>query len=91
MKVTIPDHVLAQVPEEDREEFKKEVEETLKGAFTDPDFKLKPIRHLGDEAVCPDCKVGLVLVQTACLPDGHLVSLYDCPKCDEPFEGEAKN
>jgi hypothetical protein len=90
--VEIPDSALKDVPEEERERVKAEVEKV----FTDldhPEEIGRPVQQLPSGArFCPECGTMLVPGPTFPVPPkNEVVQIFDCPKCDVGYSGEPLN
>lgn len=98
-KIIFPPDALNAVPPEERERVKAELEELLKDF--DPDGPIpEGMRQIHilppGPAVCPVCGDVLQKVTTISMPPtsdtpGATTDLFDCTRCDTPYEREAAN
>ena len=90
LKVKIPDSALKDIPEDDRQG----VVEEIKTLFDkkDPQTIGEPVEQLPAGAKhCPRCGEVLEKGPTFSIPDGEVVQIFDCVKCDKAFMGEPLN
>ncbi len=96
VEVIIPDEALAAFPPEDRERVREEIREMFEGF--DPENPPEDMREVVvlPEGVseCLSCKTPVRKVQTMTLPEdagGETLDLFECPRCDIPYERIAAN
>lgn len=89
-KIVIPDKALKNIPEEDREDIKKLIQEKLSVDTAELLESSQPVERL-EEPICPGC--GKILEASGpTFDDGEdIVQIYDCWDCDRVFMLKATN
>jgi hypothetical protein len=89
-KIEIPDDALKDVPEEDREQLKKEITALFENR--EPGEIGEPIQELPEGSLnCPKCGADLEAGPTFSLPEGEVTQIFFCLECDDDFIGQPLN
>ena len=92
MKVEIPNSALKDIPEDEREGVKQELEQMFDG-MEHPEEVGQSVKQLPPGAkYCPECGTLLQPGPTFPIPpEGNVVQIFDCEKCDQGYMGEPLN